>query len=146
MLIILFIVCLKLELFPAGTLPIFGDIAHTAKEVEVAFTTKKQKKGDDCALHEIADKESESQRVRAKNTLHLCTLVLADEIRRRRVATIVFAGEAWQQMHFTEQKVLTSGEHVGFHYTMLAMGRYNHRVHEAMAVLVDLALLDAVWH
>ena len=102
MLIILFILCLKLELFPPRTLLIFGDIAHTAKEVEVAFTTKKQKKGGDCALHEIADKESESQRVRAKNTLHLCTLVLADEIRRRRVATIVFAGEAWQQMHFTE--------------------------------------------
>ena len=114
MLIILFIVCLKLELFPAGTLAIFGDIAHTAKEVEVAFTTKKPKKGDDCALHEFADKESESQRVRAKNTLHLCTLVLDDEIRRRRMATIVFAGEAWQQMHFTEQKVLTSGENVGF--------------------------------
>ena len=143
-LIILFIVCLKLELFPAGTLPICGAVAHTAKEEEVAFTTKKPKKSDDCALHEFADKESESHRIRAKITLHFCTLVLADEIRRRRMATIVLAGEAWQQMHFTEQKVLTSGEHVGFQYTMLAMGRYNHRVHKARAVLVDPALLDAI--
>ena len=60
------------------------------------------------------------------------------------MATIVFAGEAWQQMHFTEQKVLTSGEHVGFQYTMLAMGRYNHRLHKARALLFDPALLDAI--
>ena len=70
--------------------------------------------------------------------------MLADETQRRRMATSVFAGEAWQHMHFTEQKVLTSEENVGFYYTMLAMGRYNHRVHKAWAVLVDPALLDAI--
>ena len=98
--------------------------------MEVAFTTKNPKKGDESALHEFAVKESENQRVRAKNTLHLCTMVLADETRRRRMATIVFEGEAWQPMHFTEQKVLTSEENVGFYNTMLVMGRYNHRVHK----------------
>ena len=56
--------------------------------------------------------------------------------RRRRMATFVFADEAWRQMHGTEQKVLTSEENVGFYYTKLAIGRYNHQVHKAWAVLV----------
>ena len=47
-------------------------------------------------------------------------------------------------MHGTEQKVLTSEENVGFYYTKLAIGRYNHQVHKAWAVLVDPALLDAI--
>ena len=40
--------------------------------------------------------------------------------------------------------MLTSEENVGFYCTMLAIGRYNHRVHNARAVLVDPALLDAI--
>lgn len=133
---------LQLGWFAPGELP--GIDIHSARTKAKLLEARVD---DEAASGSSGDKKLESLRVRCKNTLHMATALLSDEMRRKRVCIMVHGSEHMRKFHRVEEVMLAMGaDEVLIYYARLAAGSYDFvlqktlRAYESDAMLHDLGI------